>query len=169
MKLRSIFAAALVTAALPLFAQPIDGRGGRFDDDLISNMEGHWLVTRQIRGTTVQNELTASWTLAHQFLQAHMKDTQVPARYEALVLIGYVYSSQEYVAHWTDSFGAKFSAVGRGKRLGNTVEFRFEYPDGPFFNTFTWDPLAKTWQLRMENQAADGKRALFAIDTLHSK
>jgi hypothetical protein len=166
MKLRSIFAASLITAALPLLEQPIDGRGGRFEDDLISNMEGHWLVTRQIRGTTVQSELTASWTLAHQFLQLHMKDTQVPARYEALVLIGYVYSSQEYVAHWTDSFGAKFSAIGRGKRLGNTVEFRFEYPDGPFFNTFTWDPVAKTWQLRMESQAVDGKRALFAIDTL---
>ncbi|TDM09005.1 MAG: hypothetical protein C4K60_06520 [Ideonella sp. MAG2] len=166
MKLRSMAAAIFVAIAWPALAQPIDGRGGRFEDDLISNMEGRWSVTRQIRGTTVHNELNASWALAHQFLQVHMKDTQVPARYEALVLIGYVYSSQEYVAHWTDSFGAKFSAVGRGKRTGNMIEFRFEYPDGPFFNTFTWDPLSKTWQLRMESQASDGKRSLFAVDTL---
>lgn len=166
MTLRSLLVTVLLAAAVPTFAQQFDGRGGRFDDDLIANMEGQWTVTRQIRGTTIKNELNATWALAHQFLQVHMKDTQVPSRYEALVLVGYVYSSQEYVAHWTDSFGAKFSAIGRGKRSGNSIEFRFEYPYGPFFNTFTWDPVAKTWQLRMENQLSDGTRKLFAIDTL---
>jgi hypothetical protein len=161
--------AALLAAAIPAFGQPIDGRGGRFEDDLMSNLEGQWLATRQIRGTTVQNRIDASWVLAHQFLQVHMLDTQVPSRYEAIVLIGYVYSSKEYVAHWTDTFGAKFSAVGRGRREGNSVEFRFEYPDGPFYNTFTWDPAAKVWKMRMESQGADGKRSLFAIDTLERR
>jgi hypothetical protein len=66
-----------------------------------------------------------------------MKDTALPSRYEAIVLIGYIYESAEYVAHWTDTFGGKFSAIGKGRRIGNSIEFRFEYPNGPFFNTFT--------------------------------
>ena len=169
MKRHALLAGTLLMTAIPTFAQPIDGRGGRFEDDLVSRLEGQWLVTRQIRGTTVQNELAASWVLAHQFLQIYMKDTQVPPHYEAIVLIGYVNASKEYVAHWTDSFGAKYSAIGKGKRIGNSIEFRFEYPDGPFFNTFAWNPSANVWQLTMENQGADGKRSLFAIDTLERR
>ena len=143
-----------------------DGRGGRFDDDLISHLEGRWSITREIRGTTVNNVMTAEWVLAHQFLQLHMKDLSVPSRYEALVLIGYVYASGEYVAHWTDTFGGKFSAVGRGARKNDAVEFRFEYPDGLFFNTFDRDASNDTWRMRLENQEADGRRSLFAVDTL---
>jgi len=81
------------------------------------------------------NTLSAAWVLSHQFLQLHMKDSALPSRYEAIVLIGFVHASGEYVAHWIDTFGGKFSAVGKGRRTGNSVEFRFEYPDGPFFNT----------------------------------
>jgi len=104
--------------------------------------------------------------LNHQFLQLHMKDVASPPKYEAIVLIGYVYSDKHYLAHWTDNFGAKFSAVGKGTRNGNSVEFRFEYQDGPFFNTFTWHPERKEWVLRMENQGPSGTRLPFATDTL---
>ncbi len=159
-------AAALLFPASTLAQQLVDGRGGRFEDELISKLEGEWLVTREIRGTTVQNTLSAAWVLSHQFLQLHMKDTAHPSRYEAIVLIGYIYATGEYVAHWTDSFGGKFSAMGKGKRVGNTVEFRFEYADGPFFNTFSWNPDADVWQMRLENQDTQGKRSLFALDTV---
>ena len=157
--------AALMLPTSPFAEQPIDGRGGRFDDDLISKLEGEWLIERQMRGTTAQNTLSATWVLSHQFLQLRMLDTAVPSRYEAIVLIGYIYGSAEYVAHWTDTFGGKFSAIGRGKRVGNSVAFRFEYPDGPFFNTFTWNPELGLWQMRLESQDAQGKRSLFALDT----
>jgi hypothetical protein len=144
----------------------VDGPRGRFDDDLISSLEGTWHIVRQIRGTQVENRATGSWVLNHQFLQLHMKDTAAPPKYEAIVLIGYVYSDKQYIAHWTDTFGARFSAIGRGTRRGNSIEFRFEYPDGPFFNTFTWLPERKEWVFRMESQAPTGDRQLFAIDTL---
>ena len=157
---------ALVLPVSALAQQPIDGRGGRFEDDLITKLEGEWLIDRQIRGTTTQNTLSAAWVLSHQFLQLHMKDSALPSRYEAIVLIGFVHASGEYVAHWIDTFGGKFSAVGKGRRTGNSVEFRFEYPDGPFFNTFTWSPDAGVWQMRLESQDAQGKRSLFALDTV---
>jgi hypothetical protein len=144
----------------------VDGPRGRFEDDLISNLEGRWHITRKIRGTEVENVGTATWVLNHQFLQLHMRDAASPPRYEAIVLIGYVYSDKQYVAHWTDTFGAKFSAIGRGTRIGNAIEFRFEYPDGPFFNTFNWLPEHGEWLFRMESQSSGDSRQLFATDAL---
>ena len=121
----------------------------------------------EIRGTTVQNELTASWVLAHQFLQIYMKDTQVPPRYEAIVLIGYVNASKEYVAR-VDPSVQSIQQSAKASVLGIQSSFGLN-PDGPFFNTFAWNPSANVWQLTMENQGADGKRSLFAIDTLERK
>jgi hypothetical protein len=158
--------AALSAPALAQEGTAIDGSRGRFDDDLISRLEGRWKISRQIRGTTVENLATATWVLNHQFLQLHMQDVASPPKYEAIVLIGYVYADKQYVAHWTDSFGAKFSAVAKGTRNGNAVEFRFDYADGPFFNTFSWYPERKEWVLRMESQAPSGERRPFATDTL---
>lgn len=144
----------------------VDGRGGRFEDDLFVNLEGDWLLTRQIGGREVQNTVSASWVLQHQFLLMRMRDTATPSRYEADVYIGFSHARGEYVAHWIDNFGGHFSAVGRGKRKGNSVEFRFEYPEGPFFNTFSWDPEAKAWRCHLESVAKDGSRTTFARDTL---
>ena len=157
--------AAACTPALGQETSALDGPRGRFDDDLISNLEGRWKVTRQIRGTTVENEANATWVLNHQFLQLHMKDVALPPKYEAIILIGYVYSDKQYVAYWTDTFGAKYSGVAKGRRDGKSVEFRFDNEDGPFFNTFTWFPERNEWVSRMENQGPAASRQLFAIDT----
>jgi hypothetical protein len=146
--------------------EPPDGPKRIFRDDFIENLTGEWKLTRKIRGKEVENRVKAEWVLNHQFLQLHMKDTADPPAYEAIVLIGYAHADQKYVAHWCDTYGGKFSAVGHGKRTGDAIEFVFQYPDGPFHNTFTWDPKAKGWTFRMESQGKDGKRTLFAEDTL---
>jgi hypothetical protein len=145
---------------------PPDGPKRTFKDDFIENLVGQWKLTRKVRGTEVHNTVKAEWVLNHQFLQIHMKDVANPPTYEALVLIGYSYADKQYIAHWCDTFGGKFSAVGHGKRNGDSIEFEFKYPDGPFYNTFTWDSKAKGWTCRLETQGKDGKRALFAEDTL---
>jgi hypothetical protein len=165
----------LAVAAVAFLAGPVstraaepaqDGPKATFQDDLISNLAGAWALKRQIRGKEVKNSVRAEWVLNHQFLQVHMKDVADPPAYEAIVLVGYSHADQQYVAHWCDTYGGKFSAVGYGKRSGNSVEFRFSYPDGPFFNTFTWHPADKRWVMRLENQDAAGARSLFAVDTL---
>ena len=171
MKRRSFVLAGmgyLGVAATASSQTAVDGPRGRFDDDLIANLEGLWRITRQIRGTTVRNTAQAAWVLNHQFLQLHMKDSAEPPQYEALVHIGYVHSEQRYVMFWTDTFGAKFAGIGRGVRSGNSVEFRFGEPEPTFFNTFTWFPERREWVFRMENPSASGGRSLFAIDTLSS-
>jgi hypothetical protein len=145
---------------------PPDGPKRIFKDEFIENLSGEWKLTRKIRGKEVENKLKAEWVLNHQFLQLHMEDMADPPAYEALVLIGYAHADKKYVAHWCDTYGGKFSAVGHGKRSGDSIEFELQYPDGPFHNTFTWDAKAKGWTFRMESQGKDGKRALFAEDTL---
>jgi hypothetical protein len=146
----------------------VDGPKGRFQDDLLSKLEGDWNLTRMIRGKEVKNTLKATWVLNHQFLQIHMKDVINPPAYEAIVLIGFIHSSGQYTAHWCDTYGGKFSAIGTGIRAGNSIEFRFNYPDGPFFNTFTWSPDKKQWVMRLESQDPSGVRKPFATDTLDS-
>ena len=149
--------------------EPPDGRKRVFKDDLIENLAGDWNLTRKIRGKEVKNTVTAKWVLNHQFLQLHMVDVADPPEYEAIVLIGFSYSDKEYVGHWCDTFGGEYSAIGKGKRAGEKIEFAFQYPDGPFFNTFSWDAKAREWTCRLENSSKDGKRTLFAEDRLRRK
>jgi hypothetical protein len=147
----------------------LNGPKRTFSDDLIENLTGDWIVNRQIRGRIVQNTLHAEWVLDHQFLQLHMKDVAEPSAYEAIVLIGYNDADRRYVAHWTDTFGGTYSAIGHGRRSGDSIEFVFAYPDGPFFNTFTWYANARRWVMRLENSGKGGDRKLFAIDTAERK
>ena len=117
--------------------ESLDGPGHPFNDPFIENLLGDWSVARAIRGREEKNTAHVAWVLQHQFLQMHMTHTAQPPKYEAIVMIGFSHAEQMYVAHWCDVFGGRYSAMGKGVRKGNSIEFRFEYPDGPFFNTFS--------------------------------
>jgi hypothetical protein len=142
------------------------GPKGAVDDPFLDNLVGHWDIERTIRGRVIHNSLDTEWVLQHRFVRLHMKDVADPPKYEAIVLIGFDPAAGRYVAHWTDNFGAQYSAIGYGKRSGDTVEFVFQYPDGPFYNTFTWNPASGTWKMLLENGGSDGKRSFFAEDTV---
>jgi hypothetical protein len=151
--------AALLSAALARGEEP----KAPLKDELLDKLIGHWTVSRKIRGTVVSNTLDADWAVQHQYVLLHMKDVARPPQYEAPVLVGFDAQKGEYVAHWRDSWGAQYSSVGRGKRAGDAIDFAFPYPDGPFHNTFTWDPASRGWQFLMEAETQDG---FFAEDTV---
>jgi hypothetical protein len=158
------FGAAQVTHLLA--QEPLE-RNRIFRDDLLDNLAGDWKLTRKIRGQSVENRVKAEWVLNHQFLLVHMKDVNSPPNYEAMVFIGYDNTSERYVGHWIDVFGGRFSeTLGYGQRSGNSIKFIFEYPDGPFHNTFTWNPETKSWVFLMEQKDRTGKWRVFAEDTL---
>ena len=136
------------------------------DDGLIEHLAGSWRLTRRMRDREVENTVSATWVLERRFLQVHMTDTADPPDYEAIVMVGRNDADGRYVAYWCDTFGGRFSAAGAGTRSGDAVEFVFQYPEGPFFNTFTRDPATGTWTFRMETPGDGGTRALFAEDTL---
>lgn len=158
-----------VSTRMPIAAQgPLDGRNRIFHDELLDHLVGDWKLTRKIRGQTAENTVKAEWVLQHQFLRVHMKDLATPPDYEAMIFIGYDNASERYVAHWIDVFGGRISeTLGYGARAGNRIKFVFEYPDGPFHNTFTWDAEAKTWTCLLEQKDQTGKWKEFAVDQLH--
>jgi hypothetical protein len=145
--------------------EPLDGPHRPFHDALLDNLQGHWKVTGTVAGHPGDVELDAAWVLNHQFLQIHEKAAGATSghQYEAQVYIGYDNASDRYVAHWIDIFGGRFSeTLGYGQRSGNTIKFNFEYPDGPFHNTFTWNPESTTWRFLLEQKDDAGKWSIFA-------
>ena len=164
--IRIASAAVLLLLASGAGAQ---GRTAVVEDPFLDNLVGHWDIERKVRGTVVHNTLDAQWVLQHRFVRLHMLDVADPPKYEALVLVGYDPAAKRYVAHWADNFGPQYSAVGYGQRRGDSIEFSFAYPDGPFYNTFIWNPEAHAWTMLLENSASDGKRTFFAQDSVRRK
>ena len=163
LRMRALAIVVLLLAALPAAAQE---PAAIFRDAFIDKLVGEWRLMRQIGGREVENTVSADWVLNHQFLRIHMKDVADPPAYEALVYIGYQQADQRYIVHWLDVFGGKFSAIGYGKRVGDTIPLVFQYDDGPFYNTFKWDARTESWTFTMETTGKDGKREPFAVDTL---
>ena len=141
-----------------------DGPSGRFEDDLISNLEGNWRAGRKVQDTVVEKIMRGTWVFNHQFLQLDLKYVEASVIFEAIILIGYIHSDTQYVAHWIDNFGGKFSGVARGFRKENTVEFRFDYSSGSFFYTLIWIPELRFWISKLDGQNAAGLRAPFVTD-----
>jgi hypothetical protein len=163
----SSFLLLLTLTALPQGGpDPLDGPNRQFHDDLLDNLQGHWKLKGNIVGHPGDAELDAVWVLNHQFLKLHEKGTApAPGRplYEADVYIGFDNSSERYVAHWIDIYGGRFSeTLGYGTLSEKSIKFVFEYPDGPFHNTFTWNPDSKTWRFLLEQKNKSGKWGVFA-------
>lgn len=135
-------------------------------DPYLSHLVGEWDIQRSIRGKVVGNRLEVEPILDGAFIRLHMQSTTPTDPYEAIVLVGFDVERGEYVAHWCDSFGPGMSAVGRGKRVGERLELRFDYPSGPFYNTWVRLPETGEWTFTGESGSADGSRRLFARDVV---
>ncbi|HUL74219.1 MAG TPA: hypothetical protein VLT86_14015 [Vicinamibacterales bacterium] len=163
-------AAAGLSQASQAKPEPLDGPNRAFHDDLLDNLQGTWKAIGPIMGQPRDLNITAEWVLNHQFLLVHQKDAKPiegKPLYEAEVYVGYDNASDRYVVHWIDIYGGRTSeTLGYGRRMGNSILFVFEYPDGPFHNTFTWNAGAKTWRFLLEQKDATGKWTVFADQTV---
>src|SRR5690349_14249867 len=145
-----LFAFLLVSFGLSgraVYAQePLDGPNRPFKDDLLENLVGDWKLTRQIRGQTVQNTVKAEWVLNHQFLRIYLKDVATQAHYDTMCFVGYYSEIDRDVVHWIDRIVGRFTeTLGFVHSDGNFIKFEFEYPEGPFHNSFTWNAVDKSW------------------------
>lgn len=147
--------AALV--AMPLFAQ--DGRDTIFKDPALENLVGRWDATGHVKTRDVKAHLTADWVLNHQFLQLKLEDVATPSSYDAWIFIGYDFRSERYVVHWFDILGGRFTeTLGYGSKSGDSsVRFTFEYGDGPFRDTMTWNGREKSWYWLIEDKDQAGR------------
>jgi hypothetical protein len=116
----------------------------------------------QVMGDSVEYNANGKWVLNHQFLRLRMKDVNAPPEYVAQVFIGYDHQAEEYVAHWLDSSGGRSSkTLGYAQRVDNTLEFTFEYPDGPFRTKFE-KQTENRWHVHIRSKEDDGRWDTFA-------
>ncbi|HET9294384.1 MAG TPA: hypothetical protein VFO06_08835 [Gemmatimonadales bacterium] len=158
---------AALAGAVPARAQsdslPPDGTHRIFRDSLLDQMVGAWAMRGTLRGQSVEYRAHADWVLNHQFLRLELHDVNSPPAYEALVFIGYDFSKDRYIAHWLDGYGGWASeTLGLGQRRGQAIEFLFDYPNGLFSNTMTWDPERQGWSLALRAKDRGGNWQPFA-------
>jgi len=133
-----------------------------FKDPLLEKITGKWTVSGDIGGEKIGYHFMAAWELNHQFIELSIADTALHPQYTAKVFIGYDCISERYVAHWLDNFGGRFSeTLGYGCKTGNSIEFRFEYPDGPFINKFIYNNNKDSWQFHTTTKNSKGDWVVF--------
>jgi hypothetical protein len=140
-------------------------------DELLDHLSENWIVAGNVMGHPAHHQVDAEWVLNHQFLRIHEKTADdAPTserRYEAFWFLGYDAVSERYVMHLIDVFGPRFSeTLGYGVRSGNEIRFTFEYPDGPFHNTYLRSPEKNAWEWRLEQKNSKGVWMPFADLTL---
>ncbi|MGB8326352.1 MAG: hypothetical protein WCE48_02105 [Steroidobacteraceae bacterium] len=137
---------------------PVDPRPA-----LLASLDGRWVMTGDVLGKPVTYRLVGRPVLGSAFTELHMKDVKVPAQYEARVFIGYDKESGQVIVHWLDKFGARYSIPHAiGTLTGNTIQFQFAYADGPFRDTFSFDPTRHTWSFLLESSERAGEWKHFA-------
>ena len=164
--LARIILLVLALTAIAACQEPpaLDGPHRPLHDDLLDHVVGSSKLTGTIMGRPAHRDFDAAWVLNHQFLRMRQSG---PPDYEAIVFVGYDNTSERYVAHWVDVYGGRFSeTLGYGTRTGNSIRFVFEYPDGPFRNTFTWKPETRAWQFVLESKNKQGQWVNFAVEDL---
>jgi hypothetical protein len=136
-------------------------------DEFLDRLIGSWNLSGTMGSVELRQRVNARWVIQGQFLEVHCIEegsvTQDQPLYEAVYMLGYDSQSGEYSMHLFDTFGANFAqTVGIGKRRNDSVDFLFEYPDGLFSNTFTWDQDAENWEMLLRQQEENGVWKVFA-------
>lgn len=150
---------AILAVSCPALAQDGDGP---LQDPFLDDLTGTWTMTGHVMGDSVEYNATGQWVLNHQFLRLRMEDVNAPPEYVAQVFIGYDHKEEEYVAHWLDSSGGRPSkTLGYAQREENALEFKFDYPDGPFRTTFV-KKTDERWHVLMRSKGDDGEWSTFA-------
>ncbi len=140
-------------------------------DDFLDRLVGSWNLTGTMGSTELRQTVKAGWVIQGHFLQVHfVEEGLVPPdkpRYEAIYMLGHDRDAGGYTLHLFDTFGAGYArTVGIGTRRENSLEFLFEYPNGLFSNTFTWNDDSGEWTMLLRQQEETGEWKVFAKKTL---
>ena len=164
--MKMLAGAALLLAAVPAAAQQPTLR-----DPLLDRLEGRWVTTGTVAGEGTSMAVTATWTLAHQYLRVDQVTREREAdgrpKYQATVFIGWNAKTQTYGCVWLDDFGGlNTQSIGAAPKRDGSLPFVFTNLDGTFTRTtMTWDAAAKGWTWTIDEDRA-GKLSRFATLTL---
>ena len=136
-------------------------------DDLLNNLIGRWSLTGKMGDIALYQEVNARWVLRELFVEMRCSPVRIGEGgnpdYEALYLIGYDKKTDEYILHLFDTFGVTSKPVpGVGQRKDNSIRFKFDYEVGPWYNTFTWEAIMRSWKNIITYEHKDGNKGTFA-------
>ncbi len=124
-------------------------------------------MTGDVMGKPVVYDMVAGPTLTGAFTELHMKDAAPVPEYEARVFIGYDDDSNAIIAHWMDSFGARYSIPhGTGTMTESMIRFIVPYEGRPFRDTLIYESANRSWRLVIESKQEDGTWKHFARYTI---
>ncbi len=106
-------------------------------DPTLARLVGHWEAPGRVMGRPVTYRAKGSAVLQGSFIRIELRDLTVPARYEAIILVGKSERGDAYVAHWLDVLGVDSSSViGSGTYDDNELTLQFEQAENTIVNTF---------------------------------
>ena len=152
-----------------LISVPASAQAPPFQDPLLDQLIGTWILRGTIGGAETTHDIVADWVLEHQYVRLHEvsreKDVQGRPAYEAIVFIGWDQPSAAYACLWLDSTGGgglKGQAIAYAKRVGDEIPFLFHGGDGSLFHTtFAYRASSDAWDWHMDAEEG-GKLQPFA-------
>lgn len=159
---------SVLTLLLLLLPLPAAAQQKTFVDPLVEHLAGQWILRGMIAGKPVVHDISAQWTLAHQYLEFHevSRETNRDGSpvYQATVFIGWDQSKGIYDCVWLDDYGSlSTQSLGYATPAKDRLAFVFHDRDDPdtFHTTFSYDAGADRWTMDMD-QASGGKLTAFA-------
>jgi hypothetical protein len=149
-----------LAAALLLSPDPAPGIAHAALDRLI----GCWDAPGEVMGKRVATRVRAAWRLGERYLllESHGLDPADP--YDAAITIG-DHDGDKLSAWWMDSFGAGYSAAGKGQaNAAGAIVIDYGYPDAVYANRL--EPQGKGWRWTITARKPDGSEKPFASYTL---
>lgn len=148
-----------LAAALLLLSDPTANPAHAALDGLV----GCWDAPGEVMGKRVATRVRAAWRLGGRYLllESHGLDPADP--YDAAITIG-DHDGTRLSAWWMDSFGAGYSAAGKGQVTDGTIAVYYAYPDAVYANRIA--PQGKGWRWTITERKPDGSEKPFAAYTL---
>ncbi|NYT41656.1 hypothetical protein HZY97_12865 [Sphingomonas sp. R-74633] len=124
---------------------------------------GCWEAPGEVMGKRVATRVRAAWRLGGRYLllESHGLDPADP--YDAAIVIG-DHDGDKLSAWWMDSFGAGYSAAGKGRTEQGGLAIDYAYPDAVYANRLA--PEGKSWRWTITARKPDGSEKPFASYTL---
>lgn len=138
-------------------------------DPLLDRLAGSWVLQGTIAGHETTHDIESEWLLNHEYLRLHEtsreKNAQGQPAYEAIILIEWNESSNEYKCLWLDSTGGGglSAPIAPGKRGNDEITFLFrdKDEDSGVRTMFVYNKGADTWNWLIDNESG-GKLKPFA-------
>ena len=158
-----------VVSLLLLVSFPVKSDQPGFQDALLDQMAGNWVLKGIIGGEESVHNVLAEWVLDNQYLRFHEvareKDAHGTPLYEAIVFIGWDQPSNQYACLWLDSTGGgglSAQGIGYAPPSGDDLPFVFDTGNGSVIHTtFAYNRDTDTWKWLIEIEKG-GERTQFA-------